>query len=164
MADLQRADNIMKNAEFMKVVRQIEEAETDRVYCRHGLAHLMDVARIGAVIVREKDLDIRMDMIYAAALVHDLGRAAEYADGTPHAQGSVILARRILPECGYSDSEVSEIVRAVSAHSLDGNQRSDLPLADVLFEADKKSRLCFMCDAAGTCKWSDEKKNMELQY
>ena len=31
-------------------------------------------------------------------------------------------------------------------------------------EADKQSRNCFLCSAASECYWSDDKKNMKIEY
>lgn len=159
MADLARADKIVKHALFNEAIHLISHEEKDRVYCRHGLPHLMDVARIGCLLIVERELGIKADVMYAAALVHDLGRAMEYKDGTPHDQGSVIYAQTILPECGYKDNEVAQIVMAVAAHRI---ENSGMPLAEVLYEADKKSRLCFACEARDTCKWTEEKMNLDL--
>lgn len=161
MTDLTRADTIMKNEKFIKAIRLIREYEKDRIYCRHGIEHLLDVARAGFIIAYEKGCDLKADVIYAAALMHDLGRAMEYEDGTPHDQGSVLFASEILPECGYTDKETAQIVMAVAAHRL---ENSGMPLAEVLHEADKKTRLCFMCDARKTCKWPQDRMNMELRY
>ena len=161
MADLTRADRIMKHEKFLRAVRLINESEKDRIYCRHGVEHLLDVARAGAMIADERDYDLETDIIYAAALMHDIGRAKDYEDGTPHDQGSVMLAGEILPECGYNDDEVAQIVMAVAAHRM---ENIGMPLAEVLYEADKKTRLCFMCDAKKTCKWPRDKMNMELVY
>lgn len=176
MIGLVRADNILKNDDFKQAVRLIEQAEADRIYCRHGLAHLLDVARIGALLLHEKAADmpelvkeLDIDMIYAAALVHDLGRAMEYADGTLHDKGSVIYAQKILPECGFDEGEVADIVMAVSHHRNEPAQQAGAYsrgqlLCEILYVADKKSRPCFACDAADTCKWPDEKKNARLLY
>ena len=42
-------------------------------------------------------------MIYAAALLHDMGRVRQYRDGTEHHEESARIAARILPECGFSE-------------------------------------------------------------
>ena len=161
MRDLRRADNIMKNELFISAVRSIKEHEADRIYCCHGVEHLLDVARVGWRIAYERGYDLKEDIIYAAALVHDIGRAMEYEDGTQHDQGSVIYASKILPECGYNEEETAQIVMAVAAHRM---ENSGMPLSEVLYEADKKTRLCFMCEARKTCKWPQDMKNMELIY
>ena len=159
MADLLRADRIVNHPSFKEAMDTISRMEEDRIYCRHGLEHLMDVARSGCILIEEEGLDIKADIMYGTALVHDLGRAMEYTQGTPHDQGSVIYAQKILPECGYSDNETAQIVMAVAAHRI---ENSGMPLGDILYEADKKSRLCFACEARDTCKWPEEKMNLEL--
>ena len=37
-------------------------------------------------------------------------------------------------------------------------------LSQLLYEADKKSRLCFLCPAEKECYWDLSKKNMTIQY
>lgn len=37
-------------------------------------------------------------------------------------------------------------------------------LAALLYKADKQSRNCFLCSAASECYWSDDKKNMKIEY
>ncbi len=43
-------------------------------YCRHGLEHLLDVARISYIQVLEDGLDYDENVLYAAALLHDIGK------------------------------------------------------------------------------------------
>ena len=166
MEDLLRAGRIVKDPAFKQAVRVIEEAEKERVYCRHGLEHLMDVARIGCIMILENGADIDKDIMYAAALIHDLGRADEYTDGTPHHEAGARYARQILPGCGFSEEETEEIAAAVDSHRGDessGEISDSGTLAHILYAADKKSRLCFACGARDTCKWPEEKMNLELE-
>lgn len=158
-----RAESIRTNELFVRELEKIDEYEKDRIYCRHGMAHLLDVARIGRIFVLEEGADIPEDIMYAAALLHDIGRAAEYEQGIPHDEASVITARVILMEAGYSEEEISEICAAIADHR--GSEEADTDagiLARLLKKADKLSRPCYDCGARDTCKWPDEKKNLEL--
>ena len=35
-------------------------------------------------------------------------------------------------------------------------------LGDIIAIADKRTRLCMMCNAIDTCKWSENKKNTDI--
>ena len=79
-------------------------------------------------------------MIYASALLHDIGRGAQYADGTPHEEAAVDLALPILADCGFMLWEAAEIVEAITAHRT-GKSASDL--GRLLYRADKMSQALF---------------------
>jgi HD superfamily phosphohydrolase YqeK len=114
---------------------------------------------VAYVLTLERHLDIPKGTVYAAALVHDLGRYDEYYHGVPHhtAHGR---ASSVLKACGYSDGEVASILDAVSHHREPSDGLNSL--ADVLSRADKLSRPCYYCDASDECYWSDSKKNHTL--
>ena len=144
-------------------MEQIRKLEQDRIFCRHDIAHCLDVARLAYLENLEKHLRLEKELIYAAALLHDIGRHRQYLEGIPHEQGSAALARSILADCGYSPTEQEEIVSAILRHRLpETGAQNDL--AGLLFRADKASRLCMFCGAAEACNWSLEKKNKSLRY
>ena len=80
----ERYNSIIVNSEFLFLLESINEYEKDRKFCRHGIKHLLDTARIMYIIKLEDDLPFDKDMIYAAALLHDIGRYEQYKNGTPH--------------------------------------------------------------------------------
>ena len=96
LASMPRVDAIWANPLFQENLAAIEAAETQRVYCRHGLSHLLDVARTAWIINLEGGFGLARDVVYAAALLHDIGRAAEYSEGISHDVAGVEIARRIL--------------------------------------------------------------------
>ena len=51
---MERIDRIFNNEKFKNYIRVIEEKETDRIYCRHGLDHLLDVARLAYIFSLEE--------------------------------------------------------------------------------------------------------------
>ena len=53
----ERYNRIVRNEEFNRLLDGIETLEADRIYCRHGLEHLLDVARISYIQVLEDGLD-----------------------------------------------------------------------------------------------------------
>ncbi|MCL2045907.1 MAG: HD domain-containing protein [Oscillospiraceae bacterium] len=100
------------------------------------------------------------EIIYAAALLHDTGRWKQYDDGTPHEEESARIAELILPECGFNDSEIKEILELILTHRE--YESESFNLAPLLYRADKLSRLCFVCSAKEKCNW--EVKNETLRY
>lgn len=147
----------MKNQEFLSQLSRLKLLEGGRIYCRHGLEHLLDVCRIAYIHVLERELAFSKDLVYGAGLLHDIGRTLEYEKGIPHNEASVHLAQKILPQCGYSGYDIRTICDAIGAHrEKDGG---DNGLAKLLYEADKTSRLCFVCETRKSCKWREEEKN-----
>lgn len=152
---MSRIDAILNHPLFRQELAVIQDSERQRIYCGHGLSHLTDVARIAYIDALEQGLTIDRELIYAAALLHDIGRAEQYRSGVPHAKAGEPVAARILADCPFSDAERREILQAVIGHQQEGGGT----LAQLIHAADHRSRLCFSCAAWDTCKWSDERKN-----
>ena len=165
---MDRLNSIYRDELWLTCMEEIEVAESDRIYCRHDFTHLMDVARIAYILSVEEALCIQKDVIYAAALLHDIGRSKEYTDGIPHDEAGAIIAEEILKRSSYSEKEREAIITAVRGHR--GHSESEEAnglikrLSYVIKRADKESRLCLICDARDTCKWPDDKKNMDIKY
>ena len=168
---MDRVNNILNNIDYRKRVSEIIDSEYDRVFCRHGYDHLLMVARLGwAIMLEEYSRGERTlpdscdkELIYAAALLHDIGRYSyfEKEEGMDHRDSGVILARPILKASGFETDEIEQICDAINQH---GAEPEDLKsLAGILFRADKKSRNCFDCDAFDICNWPDDLKNTEIQ-
>ena len=109
-------------------------------------------------MVLEQQQPLKKDVVYGAALLHDLGRYRQYEEGVAHHQASAELAAVILPDAGYSTEET---VQAIGQH---GTQPQQDLLAQVLYQADKLSRNCFQCGAQAQCKWPLEKRNRTILY
>ena len=163
-----RFQDIYHDELWLTCMEEIEAAESGRIYCRHDFTHLMDVARIAYILSLEEALNIPRDVIYAAALLHDIGRSEEYTDGIPHDEAGARIAKEILKRSSYSDEEREAIIFAVHGHR--GHSEPEETggligrLAYVIKRADKESRLCLSCDARDTCKWPDDKKNLNIKY
>lgn len=156
-----RVNRLLKNQEFLEKIKQLEQLEQDRQFCRHGWEHSMDVARVMALLNVERELGFSKEFLYALALIHDLGRVDEYVSGIPHEEAGMALAQRLLPSCGFDAEEIAAIADAIGGHR-DKNVSKSV-LTGLLVEADKKTRLCFQCKAREQCKWPENKKNMTVQ-
>lgn len=158
---MKKVNAIIKNNTFINTVKNIEEYEKSRIYCRHGINHLFDTARICYIINLEENYGFDKEIIYAAALLHDVGRYAEYKDNVPHDKAGAKLAGTILDECNFSESEKKVIIDAILHHREENDVGS---LGAVLYMGDKLSRKCFMCSAEPKCKWSSDKKIFFINF
>lgn len=151
-----RYSKILKNQLYKDTVSEIAEAEKERIFCKHDIDHFVDVARIATIMAADNASDLDRDLIYAAALTHDLGRSAQYGEGIPHEIAGGEIAAQILKECGYDDNEVDIIQKAIMQHR-NGNNPAQTSgsdeLAYLLQKADKMSRKCFACEAKEQCNW-----------
>jgi uncharacterized protein len=99
----------------------------------HGFDHVLRVWRMAERIGREEGAD--MQILQAAALLHDVGRAEEARTGVCHAQASAAQARQILR--AYPPEQVEAVAQAIAQHRFRGGQRPTSLEAQVLFDADK---------------------------
>jgi len=155
---MDRYKNIFSNQIYIDHVKACSEFEKSRIFCKHDMDHFLDVARIALLISKYDGMAIPKDIVYASALLHDIGRDEEYKTGIAHEEASATIAKQILEEAAYSDEENDMICKAILNH---GNKliKDELSLDGVLYRADKLSRKCYECSASSMCKWDDEKKN-----
>ncbi len=160
---MKRIDKIWNHKLYQECKNQIEAAEQNRIYCLHDLEHSLDVARIAYIINLEEHYDLERELIYAMALLHDLGRCRQYATGEDHHVAGVALAEKILRECDFTAHETEIICQAIGNHR-DVSEKTENPYADLLYRADKQSRNCFNCKVGKTCYWKDEMRNHAIIY
>lgn len=156
---MDRVNEILRHPVFSEHLTRLDTLEQTRYFCRHGLPHLLDVARMMWIAALERQLPLSREVVYATALMHDLGRVEQIEEGIPHHQASAQLAARILPDAGFKDAEIALVQAAIASHRSDGGENI---LGQLLYWADKKCRACWMCPAKEECNWPDEKKNWEI--
>ncbi len=150
---------ILKSEEYQRELKEIESKEEDRIFCKHDLEHYLDVARIMEIYNLEENLGFSRDLIYSAALLHDIGRAAEYRGGPDHNVASYDFSLDILEKTDFSEEEKATILEAILEH----REKSETStFAKYFYKADKASRSCHNCPAWDMCNWSYEKKNKEI--
>jgi HD superfamily phosphodiesterase len=191
---MKRINQLLHHPDFTGTINRLETLEHDRIYCRHGLSHLLDTARI-ATLLQYQDIQtspasspehdkaaqsIDLELIYAAALLHDIGRVLQYEQNLPHETAGLPLAEKILKDCDFTVSEQALILNAILFHrstdtSLaagssaaskeDENIKKDADrLRTLLHAADKLSRNCFACKASDSCYWPESKKNQGILF
>lgn len=147
---MQRVEKILSSASYLDYLARNEEKETERIFCCHGYQHLLDTARITYILILENQESYSREIVYAAALLHDIGRWQQYETGEDHALVSARLARAILREADFSPEEENLICQAIAEHRSSCEPQSVLGI--YLKKADKLSRLCSRCSAQAECK------------
>ena len=161
---MDRINKIFAHPLYKQAYEKIVFYEKDRIYCGHDLGHFLSVARLAYIKILEENKKIEKEIVYAGALLHDIGRCKEYEEKIPHDIASANLARDILLDCAFSIEEIDEIVTAIQGHRGFNSDEEKVAndLSTILKWADKKSRNCMVCPARCSCKWSEEKKNKIL--
>ncbi|MGN0356669.1 MAG: HD domain-containing protein [Blautia sp.] len=160
---MKRIRTIQEHPLFMEQYTLLQEAEKDRFFCRHTMEHFVDVARLMYIYNLEEQAGLDKALIYAAALLHDIGRYEQIAFGTPHHLSGARIAGEILKDCGFSGEDISLIQEAISSHRKASDETAPI-LSRYLYRADKQSRNCFSCPAQAECNWPDTRKNLYLTY
>lgn len=156
-----RGQLILENEIFKLKIREIERIEEDRIYCKHGMEHLLDVARIAELMAMEDGKGYKKEMIYSAALLHDIGRGEEYEKGISHEKAGGSLTEKILSDCFFNKEEIKQIKEVVENHKKEDNANY---LQALIHKADRLSRNCFSCAAGDSCKWEEEEKNRTVRW
>ena len=142
---------LLLDPDYQLCLRENEKREVDRHYCRHDFNHLLDVARIAWILCLERGCAYPQGVVYAAALLHDIGRFMQYDDPSKdHAVVSCDLAEPLLARQGCSKEQINLITTAILVHRL---PPADIhhPLGRIIAEADDLSRRCFQCTALAVC-------------
>ena len=121
-------------------LREIREIVEEEMSC---LAHDMDhVMRVYGMCMRlaENERGIDLDVLGAAALLHDIARVEEYGDPsglTDHALLGADKATRVLQGLGYPDEKIDRIRHCIVSHRFRGGEEPETREAKILFDADK---------------------------
>lgn len=202
-----RVDAVWNHPVYQERYRALQRAERDRAFCGHDLQHFLDVARIAWTVLLERGVaasyadalsggdaadggasvvdaaavahwpKVARDVVYAAALLHDIGRADEYESGEPHDIAGPRIAAEILgtveQDKRFSSGECEQILAAITHHRTSAGCAGGASaegvcsagaLADALRYADKAARACYACPARELCNWPDGKKNLAITW
>lgn len=167
---MERIERIRNHPLYMSNQQRIDDMEVNRIFCCHGVNHSLDVARILYILTLEQGFSFDKDIIYATALLHDIGRGLQYEENVSHHEMGARLAEEILADCDYNEDEIAMITEAIAghhtgkAHSEKSVDSSDNSFTDLFYQADKLSRNCFDCKASEECYWAQEKRNLQIRY
>ena len=157
---MNRFNCILSDEKYICYLKRNKKFEKGRKFCKHNLKHFLDVARIAESINLEENLGFKKEIIYTTAILHDIGKSIQYENGTPHEISSFEIAKDILKKYKFDKEEIECISQGILGHR-DKNSKG---FADLIYRADKLSRLCITCKAKNECNWSDEKKNLKIYY
>ena len=85
---MERVNRILSHPLYREYYGKLERLEKDRKFCRHQMGHLLDVARIACIRNLEEGLGLDKEIIYAAAVLHDIGKSLQYEKKIPHETAS----------------------------------------------------------------------------
>jgi HD superfamily phosphodiesterase len=160
MDQLKNTNQLLTNKDYSIYLKKIATCEEDRRFCRHDLNHFLSVARIALIKSTEAGFSLSKDLIYTAALLHDIGRFIQYEDKTPHEIASHQLSIKLLEPLDFSPEEKDLILNAILNH----RNASTTGFNRIFYESDKLSRACFSCPVEKECDWSLDKKNLTITY
>lgn len=154
---MERLNKIINSSEFNDIIKEIAVCEKDRIFCNHSLQHFIDTARICYILVLEDRIQngvemaapLSMEIVYAAGMLHDIGRLEQYRAGVDHAEEGARIAEKMLRGAGFTKSEREIITTAIKEHRRIPDNPSYL--GEKLYKADKLSRPCYNCEAADGC-------------
>jgi uncharacterized protein len=112
-----------------KELDQISRSFQEYVGC-HGYEHTERVIKLCKVL--SKDIDVNMDILIPASILHDIGRPKDN-----HAAESAILAREILEKKGFNPDLIKKIIHAIKVHSFSAGGEAKTVEARILSDADK---------------------------
>ncbi|MDD4562228.1 MAG: HD domain-containing protein, partial [Syntrophomonadaceae bacterium] len=95
---LKRVELLINDTLYRQYMNYNLEEELEPKFCQHDFSHHLDVARIAYILVLEhNDLNYFIkdsglsgklaakEVIYAAGMLHDIGKWKEYREGIDHA-------------------------------------------------------------------------------
>jgi len=103
----------------------------------HGKDHIMRVYELGMQIgIKEK---ANLEVLGASLLLHDVIRPTDARSESTHALDSARFAKEILPNFGYSEKEIEDVINAIEKSSRSGgsNQIPETIEAKIVYDADK---------------------------
>jgi len=103
----------------------------------HSFEHVLRVWHLAERIGQAEGAD--MEVLQAAALLHDVGRGEQSRSGRCHAEVGAELARVIL--VGRPPDRIEAVARAIAEHRFRGNAIPSTLEARVLYDADKLDAL-----------------------
>lgn len=148
---MKRVNRIIQNPTYQQYLEWNYKAEKGRPYCHHDFFHQLTVARLAYLLILEQGKNsFSREIIYAAGLLHDIGRWRQYSEDIDHPLAGAELARPLLKNAGFSAEEIESITKAIREHGSSG-LKSTL-LGETLQRADSLARTCFYCAARDGCK------------
>ena len=132
-----KADDYPLGVELTEKLRQMADPYHDGMGGCHGPDHTERVHKTALHIGRL--MEARLDVLSAAALLHDIGRRYETREQGEicHAEKGAELARDILEKLNFPQSFIDETAHCIEAHRYRGDKNPRTLEAKILYDADK---------------------------
>lgn len=102
----------------------------------HDCQHIYRVLYHALEISESYELD--MDVLVAAALLHDIGREAQFRDAKiNHAKEGATMAYNYLLDLGWSNEQATHVKECIITHRFRSNNQPKTMEAKIIFDADK---------------------------
>lgn len=146
-----RVNQLLEQENYICYMEKIDGLEKERLFCKHGFEHGLNVARIAyAYLLEKEELLLTKESVYAAAFLHDIGRWVEYQTGEDHAEASARLALPLLEACSFSLDDIQVILKGIREHRRHPEGNLTL-LGAALALADDWARDCRHCSVQALC-------------
>lgn len=121
----------------------------------HDMQHVRRVLNNAIEIAKDEE-DVNMDVLLAAALLHDVGRADEMVDpSADHALTGSERAYHLLTGMGFPEAFAEHVRQCIRTHRFRRNDPPATIEAKILFDADKLD-VCGAIGIARTLMYSGE--------
>ncbi|MDH3329923.1 MAG: HD domain-containing protein, partial [Desulfobulbaceae bacterium] len=123
--------------ERTKVLKKISAEYCEAEGGSHGPDHSERVYSLSLVIGHK--LQARLDILAAAALLHDIGRRFESESRgiICHARKGAEMAEYILQDLNFSTQNIDKITHCIRSHRFRSNEKPETMEAKILFDSDK---------------------------
>ena len=132
-----KEDDYPLGVELTEKIRRLADPYHDGMGGCHGPDHTERVHKTALHLGRL--MEARLDVLSAAALLHDIGRMYETREQGKicHAEKGAELARDILEKLSFAPSTIDEIAHCIETHRYRGDNIPKTLEAKILYDADK---------------------------
>ncbi|NQU77171.1 HD domain-containing protein [Candidatus Falkowbacteria bacterium] len=126
----------------LQKIKELVEKELCHLDPSHNIKHCIRVYNNCLLIAEEEKVDL--EVLQAAALLHDIGGAIEMSDQTgeiDHAEESVKMAAPILKDLDFPEDKIKHIQDCIISHRYRNENKPKTIEAKILFDADKLDSL-----------------------
>ena len=133
------------NKEILKILKKHTEKTLLKLKdSAHDINHVLRVYNLALVIAKKENSKVDLDVLQAAALLHDIGGPLEQDDptgNTDHAVESANIAKSILNKLGIQKSKINHIKNCIISHRYKTTNIPETIEAKILFDSDKLDAL-----------------------
>ena len=123
----------------------------------HDFFHTQRVYNLATKIAKKEKADL--EIVQAAALLHDIGRHKEEQDPTLcHAEESAKMAPEILKSIKFPKNKIEAVLYCIKVHRYSKGIKAETKEAEILQDADRLDALGAICIARVFSKGGEKKR------